>query len=329
MRVNTLRSVFAHEIEGYLGVLSAGVSEKHCRGVRYTLYDLDDYLANHEGSEKRLPEDTLIRWLSSKRIQPQSKKNLLAHVKGFSKYLVSLGYPAAMPEPPFPAREYVPYLFSDEEFSRIIEAADHLMTLTPAASLDAGYQIPLLIRLLYCTGMRSGEAFSLVWSHIDLENGIIHALKAKNAKSRAIPIDMSLCELLKSYHRMVQSTGRYREYVFESSSRPGSPHGKTFFRSWFGRVLRAAGIHYTRKTSYERGPCLHCFRHVFTVQSFLKSEAAGSPFEERVPFVSTYLGHAGITETEKYLQADYTWYTKSHQRVERHIDHLFPEVTFV
>lgn len=74
---------------------------------------------------------------------------------------------------------------------------------------------------------------------------------------------------------------------------------------------------------------MHCFRHLFTIQSFLKSESEGRPFEESVPFVSTYLGHSGMTGTEKYLKADYTFYKGSHQRVERHVNHLFPEVTFV
>lgn len=108
----TLRSAFADEIDGYLGVLSECVSEKHFSGVQYTLYDLDSYLASHETPEKRLQEDTLARWLSSKSIKPQSKRNLLSHVKGFSKYLVSLGYQVTIPEPPFPARDYVPYVFS-------------------------------------------------------------------------------------------------------------------------------------------------------------------------------------------------------------------------
>jgi len=326
--VKNLRSVFAQEIEGYLGVLSACASEKHYCGVRYTLYDLDDYLVSHDASEKCLREDTLVQWLSSKSIKPQSKRNLLAHVTGFSKYLASIGYPVAIPDPPFPARDYVPYIFSDEELSRIIKAADNLVTLPRGTSLDAGYQTPLLIRILYCTGMRLGEAISLTWSNIDLENGVIYARKTKNAKSRAIPIDASLCELLKSYNMMTHSKGRCREYVFESSNSPGSPHGKTFFRVWFGLTLQTAGIHYIRKTPYERGPCLHCLRHLFTIQSFLKSESEGRPFEDSVPFVSTYLGHAGITETEKYLKVDYTFYTKSHDRVERHIDSLFPEVTF-
>lgn len=329
MMVKTLRSPLAQEIEGYLGVLSECASEKHYRGVRYTLYDLDGYLVSHDASEKCLQEETLVRWLASKRIKPQSKRNLLAHVKGFSKYLISMGYPVALPEPPYPARDYVPYIFSDEELFRIITAADNIVTRTRGTRLDAEYQTPLLIRILYCTGMRLGEAIALTWSHIDLENGVIYALKTKNSKSRAIPIDASLGELLKSYKRMTHSKGDCREYVFESSNNPGSPHGKTFFRFWFGLVLQTAGIHYTRKTPYERGPCLHGLRHLFTIQSFLKAESEGRPFEDSVPFVSTYLGHAGITETEKYLKADYTFYTRSHQRVERHIDHLFPEVTFL
>ena len=74
-------------------------------------------------------------------------------------------------------------------------------------------------------------------------------------------------------------------------------------------------ISYTRHSTHERGPCTHCLRHLFVIHSFLKSETEGRALENTVPFLSAYLGHAGILETQKYLRASYILYTQSHQKV--------------
>jgi hypothetical protein len=44
----------------------------------------------------------------------------------FSKYLASLGFPVSMPEPTRVPLDYVPYIFSEDEFKRIINADDNL-----------------------------------------------------------------------------------------------------------------------------------------------------------------------------------------------------------
>jgi integrase len=100
------------------------------------------------------------------------------------------------------------------------------------------------------------------------------------------------------------------------------------FCIWFSGVLDAAGIPNTRSTKYERIISPHCLRHYFTFKSFLKSEAEGRPLEQTAPYLSTYLGHNNLYGTEKYLSTDYTLYEGSHERMNKSIGGLFPEVQF-
>jgi len=61
------------------------------------------------------------------------------------------------------------------------------------------------------------------------------------------------------------------------------------------------------------------------LHSFLKAEAEGRTFLETVPFLSTYLGHAGILETDKYLKARHEMYRESHEAIAAYTNDVFPE----
>jgi integrase len=177
--------------------------------------------------------------------------------------------------------------------------------------------------------LRLGEGLCLRWKDIDLERGILTVRKAKNLKQRLVPVDGTMTILLRDYRAMTHSDGICSDYLFESSRIPGSPFFKTTFHTWFEKVMSAAGIHYVRQRAWERGPCPHCLRHCFTLKSFLKSESEGRRFEDTALFLAAYLGHESPKETEAYLRSNHSVYTRSHQRVDAALGHLFPmEVNF-
>jgi hypothetical protein len=60
------------------------------------------------------------------------------------------------------------------------------------------------------------------------------------------------------------------------------------------------------------------------MDSFLKAEAEGRGFMETVPFLSTYLGHAGLMHTDVYLRARYELYTQAHAAIADYIGGVFP-----
>lgn len=69
----------------------------------------------------------------------------------------------------------------------------------------------------------------------------------------------------------------------------------------FPCLRKWAGIKANRTRKFERNICLHCFRHCFAIKSFKKLEANGVHLDDAVPYLSIYLGHNKLKETEKYL----------------------------
>lgn len=69
----------------------------------------------------------------------------------------NLGKPVYMP--PYRKKEdtYVPYIFTDEEMEKIFLCADSMSTIIPKLVLPYIYaEIPVILRLLYCSGLRLG-----------------------------------------------------------------------------------------------------------------------------------------------------------------------------
>ena len=55
------------------------------------------------------------------------------------------------------------------------------------------------------------------------------------------------------------------------------------------------------KIKYKRGPCLHCLRHYFVLKAFKQGVENGISVESSIPYLSYYLGHSSLNETEKYI----------------------------
>ena len=324
---NSFNSVFAKEMQNHLLLLDE--AGWYVKKAKCYLRSLDRFMAENKMTDKVLEEQLVSRWLSSKPVKDETKRNMYSEINRFAKYLSSLGFTAVMPEAPRQGKDYVPYFFSEDELRRIIHAADNF--LGSVRITKATYFFPIVLRLLYCCGLRLGEALSLAWRDVDFMSGVITIRAAKNMKQRFVPLSDSMGGLLAEYRKMVQHMGMCREYLFETDMRYGAdkPMRNLTFESWFGRVLRAVGIECIKDNPNDRGPCPHCLRHLFVYDSFLKSESEGRCFEETVPYLSAFLGHESLSALEKYLSKDYTLYRISHRRVSDYVKDVFPEVSFL
>jgi integrase len=320
----TYKSPLADEMNSYLQLLSD--NEKYIYQVQSSLRSLDKYLVTSNFINKRLPDNIISSWLKTRDVSARTKIKNLSHMRGFTKYLNSIKIDANYPESYKYQIDYIPYLFSDAEIGRIIEAADNFKA---RKKLSHSVLIfPILLRILIGCGLRLGEGLTLRWNDIDLENGILVIRKAKNLKQRFVPMDKSLIIVLRIYKKITKIDDICSDYLFESDAQPGKPFKNNTFYEWFVRVIKAADIYYAKQNNRKRGPCPHCLRHYFTLVSFLKSENEGRKFEDTAPFLAAYLGHDSIKETEAYLSSNHTVYKKSHQRVNTDLGHLFPEVNF-
>jgi integrase len=316
-------SILKNEFQEHLALRIA--SGRDSEPERCAMTNLDRFLVSKGISKKALPESLLVEWLADMDAKAQTRRWRLQAISPLIKYLTSIGIEATLPEKPRASSEYVPYIFSDNELSRIMDAADNRQQGRYKVDISAAAQLPFLLRLLYGCGLRAGEALSLKWGDIDLENSVIHIRSAKNDKQRIVPMSRSLGDLCRHYRYSGLTYSSDENFLF--SNRKGGHY--CLGRMWvlFAEVLKTAGIKLVRGQIGKRGPCLHCLRHLFVLRSFNNMEAEGYAFEEAVPYLSTYLGHDSIMETDKYLRFSHEICGAAYDLINVYTQGVFPEVT--
>ena len=91
--------------------------------------------------------------------------------------------------------------------------------------------------------------------------------------------------------------------------------------------LQETGLYVPGK-AHSIGQCLHCFRHYFAIHSFAQAEQNGRPAEDSVPFLSVYLGHHDMDETEKYLKFSGDMFPEYIELFEDFASGVFAEVAY-
>ena len=135
-------SVLSDEINDYLKLT---IESGRCiEKIKYRLKSLDMYLIKNSFTDKTLTEDLVRSWLDEKDVKPQTKSEILTNIRGFAKYLMSLGHQVCLPDPPLFHQDYIPYIFSSEELASIFHEADS--RLVHSRSVPTDIQFPILLQ---------------------------------------------------------------------------------------------------------------------------------------------------------------------------------------
>ncbi len=295
-------SSFAREMTDYLELRTAVLSASSVSNDRRVLLLLDQYLVISGFQGKELTEDVLSAW--SKTLSGKSKtvKEKLVVVRGFGKYLNTLGHQSFLPTLPKVKSDYIPYIFSDEEIVRIFHYADNLTPQNPrSCSSFFQLKIPMALRILYSCGTRLQETMSLQRKDIDFKNRTLFLKKTKFSKERVIPVHESLIAVMERYCLTLGIMYEPEAFLFPGR-KEGSHYTTRQMDSWFSEILKLADIDQRERDRYERGACLHCFRHLFVLKSMQQLEAAGHSVDMNDLLLPTYLGHECLLDTDKYMR---------------------------
>src|SRR5471030_2787966 len=155
-----------------------------------------------------------------------------------------------------------------------------------------------LLGLLVVTGMRLGEVINLQLQDVDWSEGLLTIRNTKFGKSRLIPLHPSTQKILAEYAKQRDRVfaGRSVQHFFVSSR--GNHLDKGDIHRTFYVLSRQIGL---RAPTASRGPRLHDFRHRFAVETLVRWYRRGEDPARRLPVLSTYLGHAHVTDTYWYL----------------------------
>jgi integrase len=140
-------------------------------------------------------------------------------------------------------------------------------------------------------------------------------------------MSFALTEILRRYCLAMGIIGIPDAFLFPGID-PTKPATIRSIRNKFDVIMRNIGITMQERSWHERGPCMHCFRHIFVFKSFAQAEQYGRSIENNVPFLSVYLGHDSLSETEKYLKFSSEIYPEALELFEKYTDSVFPEVDY-
>ena len=225
--------------------------------------------------------------------QPAEWAARLSVVRGFARYRSGDDLSTEIP-PPYRPRRARPYLYSEEEIQQLLKAAQNL----PATYSLKPWTYHCLFGLLAVAGMRISEAFNLQVKDVDWSEGVLTIHGTKFGKSRLVPLHASTRRVLLAYAKRRDRffAGQSVSHFFVSSR--GTRLDGGHVRRTFYKLSRQIGL---RDASASHGPRLHDFRHRFAVETLVRWYREDEEVERRLPILSTYLGHAHVTDTYWYL----------------------------
>ena len=234
---------------------------------------------------------------SSRRPNPLTWARRIEVLRGFARFCLREDPATEIPPRGLfgPAhRRLIPHIYTDAELSALFEAANGL---APEYGLRPT-TCRCVFGLLAASGLRISEALALTNADVDLKSGILFIREAKFHRQRLVPLHPSVTEALSSY-------ARRRDQILPR------PACNRFFLRDDGHSANRTGILYALQTLCRqlgwqpRGDYphhrLHDLRHTFIVRSTLRFYEQGIDVDRAVLALSTYVGHANVTDTYWYF----------------------------
>jgi integrase len=233
---------------------------------------------------------------------PSTWARRLKNLRSFCRYLKQFEPRTEVPDDSIFGRigpRLAPHIYSEQEIIDLLAAAHNLGSFIPGLR---GATYETLFGLIASSGLRVSEAVHLLDTDVDLKSGMLTIRQTKFAKSRHVPLHPSTVEVLQQYRSQrnlyIEVTDDTPFFIGTRGRHLG--HGLdlrqvhrvfTGLRDKLGWINRGA----------HNGPRIHDLRHTFVVRRVLLWHAQGLDVDQQMLALSTYVGHAMVTNTYWYL----------------------------
>jgi integrase/recombinase XerD len=267
--------------------------------AEFSLREFDRFLSVYVNKHRRWQLDqAALEWLASK---PKRKavsvsmdaailRQLFAYLRRLSHlHVVEPHWPRLPTESCF-----VPHRLSESDVVKILDLCANLGRPAFRANLYRA-----LVLILYCTGIRFGEALRLRMRDVNTPSGVLF-IETFKGRARWVPFHHTLSRELDRYVaervRYAPSGSEARFFVGLNQQRlPVSTAQGTLHR-----LFDKAGL---KPQNGGAGPRPYDLRHAFAVERLTQWYREGADLHARLPLLSAYMGHVDILGTESYLNA--------------------------
>lgn len=185
-------------------------------------------------------------------------------------------------------------ILSRDEVAELMRATDTL------AGLVCGtHAIGCVIGLLYCCGLRIGEALNLTIADFDPDHATLFIRRGKFGKQRTIPLAPSSQAAIAKYLASRSLPSRIDADTALFVDQKNRPLTYACLHPAFGRLVRSTGLDERRGSIRP-----HDLRHSFATTVLRRTLEEGGDVYAMLPRLATYMGHVSFSSTQIYLHTD-------------------------
>ena len=272
---------------------------------KWILNEIDQFFLQNNILEPVITREFVLAWNKTRvNDSPATIYSKYSTIAQFARYMSRQGWNCFIPRLPESKRsksDFTPYIFTHNQIDGILQSSDRLRMYDRHMS-NALFCVPVVLRLLYSTGLRVSEALSIKNADVKLEKGYIHIRKTKNGSERIVPVNDSLSKVLQQYvsyrNRMpISSVGSPNSFFFIKSN--GTYCNAQSVYCCFRKLLAECGIPYVGN---HHGPRVHDLRHTFAVHAMVQMAHNNQDLYSSLPVISACLGHKSLFATEQYVR---------------------------
>lgn len=270
---------------------SMGFSDCHAD----MLVKFDKYCFEYHPDTKNLSKETVRGWVSHEVASSSTVMHRnAASVRSLAKYLGNDAYFLPSKSVPKKLPTKPAYIFTDDELSRLFNAADNL-----GGRREAFFKqvIPVIFRLCYTCGLRPGEVRLLKRSDINFETGEVLIFQAKTRKERIVVMSADMLQLCREYDVKRTVLNTKSEYFFIRSD--GSPFSCDVLDLAFRQCWVDANADLPAKQVPQAR--IYDLRHKFASTVLQKWAQDGTDLYAKLPYLSAYMGHCDFSMTAYYI----------------------------
>lgn len=318
-------SPFAPVIEQFLNLKIA--TGQDCKWLEKCFKELDRFAVTEELLQPEITPEFVEKW--RKTLINNASSTILQKLTAWSmlaRFMNRNGYNTFVPQlPKKKPKSFVPYIFTMEQVNKIFKVCDtwklkthHLHSIL--------FAMPVLLRVLYSTGLRISEALSIRNSDVHKNENYIHIRKTKNGSERLVPISETLMAILTQYEHYRNSLPIKNASLSESFyfiKADGGRVTSTTVYMRFRDILEKCDIPHHGKSF---GPRVHDLRHTFAVHSLVQLSKNGMDLYTAMPILSACLGHKCLSTTELYVRLTNSMYPELQEKCSPINAFIYPNI---
>lgn len=195
-----------------------------------------------------------------------------------------------------------PTLITEEQFRNVLRAADE-MTVCDShkdkylASLLLALEMPILLRLMYSSGLRPTEIRLLDCENVDLENGLIYVRAGKGYGEHLVALDWHVNDMLKDYDSKISELLPNRRAFFPNDK---GEHRSSYSLATCWKKLYKKYNNDTHPVDGKQGLVIYTLRHLYITTNIEQLPQNGWQKDIRLLAISRSAGHKNINTTIKY-----------------------------